>query len=144
MSHDEPHIPIRGEPLGMSEFDEKTTEYDLVDVTEEAMLHCAQVVHAAIEGLNEEFFIPTIPWEMSRDSLLAGVRRVLANPGETPEENHEAWMAHRRGEGWTHGPVKDVVQRVHPSLVPYAVLPVTERAKNAIFLGVVRRYFGVG
>lgn len=41
---------------------------------------------------------------------------------------HEAWVRQRRRDGWTHGPARDDAKKQHPSLVPFADLPESERA----------------
>lgn len=81
------------------------------------------------------------PWEecqqWQRDSAVAGVRAHLANPDMTPEQSHQAWMDFKLAEGWKHGPVKDPAKKEHPQMVPYAELPVEQRAKDYIFSGIV-------
>lgn len=81
---------------------------------------------------------PSLPWDCESDelkqSVIDGVRRVRS--GTTPRENHEAWRAYRAAKGWTLGP-KDLVQKTHPSLVPYDELPQAERDKNQLFLLIV-------
>lgn len=73
-----------------------------------------------------------------RQSAINGVKFALANPQVTPEQSHESWLAEKRAAGWTWGPVKDASLKQHPCFVPYAELPVEQRAKDHIFLGVVR------
>jgi len=80
------------------------------------------------------------PWEQApdwqRESALAGVVEALA--GNTPEQSHEGWTRRKLAEGWTYGPVKDPEVKRHPCLVPYADLPPEQRAKDTLFLAVVR------
>jgi len=81
-----------------------------------------------------------VPWKEApvwqRESAIEGVRTALG--GATPEEQHEAWCASKRRDGWTVGPVKDPAKKEHPCLVPYAELPPEQRAKDALYLAVVR------
>lgn len=81
------------------------------------------------------------PWDQApdwqRDSAIKGVEAHLASD-LTPQESHEAWLEHKRAEGWTYGEVKNADLKQHPCFVPYAELPIEQRAKDYIFAGVVR------
>lgn len=80
------------------------------------------------------------PWseapEWQRQSAIDGVKVALA--GATPEQQHEAWCASKRRDGWVYGPVKIPDAKVHPCLVLYADLPAQQRAKDSLYGGVVR------
>lgn len=80
------------------------------------------------------------PWEQApewqRDSAIAGVAGALSD--YTPEQSHESWLEHKRADGWVYGPTKDPSRKQHPCMVPYADLPPEQRAKDALFTGVVR------
>lgn len=80
------------------------------------------------------------PWETApewqRDSARNGIPGALA--GNTPEQSHESWLAEKERAGWVYGPIKDPELKQHPCMVPYAQLPPEQRAKDGIFLGVVR------
>ncbi len=41
--------------------------------------------------------------------------------------NHEVWASSRISEGWRYGPGLDREKREHPSLVPYELLPESEK-----------------
>jgi len=43
---------------------------------------------------------------------------------------HDGWMEHRAETGWTWGAVRDDAARKHPSMVPYADLPESEKEKD--------------
>lgn len=75
--------------------------------------------------------------EWQRKSAIAGVQQLLANPGMSPHDMHEAWMAQKRAEGWKWGPTKDPEQRLHPCMVPFDQLPAEQRAKDHIFRAAV-------
>ena len=69
--------------------------------------------------------------------------KYIPNPDETsdvelPEELlplieemaknvHEVWAQNRINDGWTYGPVRDDVNKMHPCLVPYDELPESEK-----------------
>jgi len=58
--------------------------------------------------------------------------------GNTPEQSHVCWLAEKKANGWTYGPVKDPEKREHPCFVPYADLPESQRAKDDLFITTVR------
>lgn len=75
--------------------------------------------------------------EAQRASMLAGVDMHLDNPGSSPQAQHEAWMAAKAADGWTHGDVKDEAAKTHPAFLPYDQLPAAQRAKDFIFKMIV-------
>jgi hypothetical protein len=82
------------------------------------------------------------PWasapEWQTTSAVDGVLFHLAHPDATPEESHATWRQAKEADGWTFGPVKDAQKKEHPCIVPYAQLPVDQRAKDHLFIAVVR------
>jgi RyR domain len=74
--------------------------------------------------------------EWQKSSARNGVASALN--GHTPEQSHEGWCAEKRFSGWTYGPVKDPEKKQHPCLVPYAELPLNQRAKDLLFVQTVR------
>jgi hypothetical protein len=108
---------------------------------EEAIVKCGRLIHVAVEALNDALGEITVDWESNKASVCAGVRRVIENPNETQGQNHIAWMAYKLNEGWVYGPVKDPVAKTHPCLVPFEQLPPVQRAKDLIFLKIVREFF---
>ncbi len=105
----------------------------------------AHVCHEANRALQVEQADPTIPvspaWadldEETRESAIDGVAHILAT-GATPAESHDNWARFKREHGWIHGPTKDEHARTHPSLVPYADLPPSQRVKDGLFHAIVR------
>jgi len=82
------------------------------------------------------------PWEQAPDwqrtSAINGVQFALDHPDAKPSDSHESWLAEKRATGWKFGPVKDPEKKEHPCFVPYADLPPSQRAKDMLFLAVVR------
>lgn len=80
------------------------------------------------------------PWETApewqKDSAVKGVLGVMK--GNTPRASHEGWLEEKRANGWKYGPVKDPDKREHPCFVPYDELPPEQKAKDTIFVTVVR------
>jgi len=52
----------------------------------------------------------------------------------SPEELHGSWMQSYLTMGWVYGEVYDREKRIHPDLVPYALLGQLERDKDAVFV----------
>lgn len=71
------------------------------------------------------------------ESIIDGVKFALANPGITPEENHNNWMKMKIEQGWVYGPVKDLTLKTHPDLVNFKLLPAVEQQKD-IMDGIAR------
>lgn len=87
--------------------------------------------------------VSQVPWndapEWQRTSAINGVKFHLANPDSTPAHSHESWMAEKLADGWKYGTVKDPEKKEHPCIVPYNELPAAQRAKDYIFLALVRQ-----
>ena len=81
-------------------------------------------------------------WEAAptwqKTSAIAGVTAILKQPTLTPEQSHEGWLAQKRAEGWTYGPVKDPDRKQHPCMMDYHDLPREQQTKDHLFGAVVR------
>lgn len=75
--------------------------------------------------------------DWQQESAVSGVLAVLQGTASTPEEQHEEWMRHKQGDGWTYGEKKDPEKKTHPCMVPYAELPPAQQAKDKLFRAVV-------
>lgn len=73
-------------------------------------------------------------WQQS--SAINGVIGALG--GNTPEQSHELWLAEKLENGWKYGTIKNPDTREHPCMVPYAQLPDAQKAKDELFVTVVR------
>jgi hypothetical protein len=113
-----------------------------VNLTDEQKIEiCARAAHEANHGYCRAIGDGSqTDWDAApywqRESCRKGVAGALA--GNTPEKQHEAWMADKLAGGWVYGPVKDPEKLTHPCLVPYAELPPEQRVKDAIYVAVVR------
>ena len=72
-----------------------------------------------------------------KDSLSLGVERNLMT-NLSPEESHDIWMRNKLESGWQYGKEKDREKKTHPCLVAYEDLPRAQRAKDYIFVSLVR------
>lgn len=114
----------------------KAPEFDTIEE------FIAIICHSAIKGYCEALGDHSQPsWvdapQWQKDSVIAGVKAILANPDSTPEQSHENWLAHKEADGWKYGEVKDVEKKEHPCFRPYSELPVEQKAKDHIFRAIV-------
>jgi len=76
--------------------------------------------------------------QWQRDSVISGVKHLMANPDATPEHSHENWLRDKEADGWVYGEAKDPKAKTHPCMVPYDKLPPEQRAKDSFFHATVR------
>jgi hypothetical protein len=94
---------------------------------------------ARIEALHARRPIVPEPWWWRegafRKQFIATIERICA-PGyeTTPEAEHDSWWRAYEKMGWRYGPIRDVVAKTHPDMVPFDELPIAEREKDAVFL----------
>jgi hypothetical protein len=74
--------------------------------------------------------------EWQKASAINGVMIHLGVDNMTPEDSHNIWLSHKRAEGWSWGPVKDVEKKEHPCFIEYYRLPIEQRSKDYIFKAV--------
>lgn len=100
---------------------------------------CHEVNRAYCAGLGD---MSQPAWEdapgWQKASAISGVKYHLARPDSTPADSHKSWLAEKEAVGWKYGPVKNPEAKEHPCFVPYEQLPAEQRAKDALFLTVVR------
>lgn len=75
-----------------------------------------------------------------QESAINGVKFHIDNPNATPEDSHKNWMREKFKTGWEYGEEKDIENKFHPCLMPYEDLPVEQKIKDSIFIGVVRAF----
>lgn len=78
-----------------------------------------------------------------RNSAIRGVMFHLDNPDAKPSNSHDCWLEEKQETGWKYGPVKDAEKKEHPCCVPYEELPAEQKAKDALFIGVVHALRGL-
>lgn len=79
-------------------------------------------------------------WEEAPDWQKSSARMGVTGAlnGNTPEQSHAGWYQQKVNDGWTFGPVKDPIKKEHPCMVSYEDLSPEQRAKDTLFLAVVR------
>lgn len=105
-------------------------------------LDVARICHEANRAFCEELLDYTHdPWESAprwqQETIFAGVKAHLDDPSLTPQGSHELWMACKRDEGWTYGPVKDSDLKKHPCMVPFDQLPLDQQRKDYLIANIV-------
>ncbi len=105
------------------------------------VLACAQAAHEANRaycaalGDNSQVTWEAAP-DWQRESAIKGVEGVLR--GNDPKQSHESWLEEKVRTGWKFGAVKDPDKKEHPCMVPYEDLPPEQRAKDHVFVNVVK------
>lgn len=101
----------------------------------------AQFVYdsARLAAIAAEAPIIPSPWnereEPFRLQFLEVIERQCGgNRSKSPEELHGSWMQAYLTMGWGYGEVYDREEKLHPDLVPYAMLSQLERDKDAVFV----------
>jgi hypothetical protein len=88
-----------------------------------------------------------VPWrdapKWQQDSAIAGAKAIYDNPGTTPEQSHECWLAQKVADGWVYGIVKNAELKTHPCMVPYSELTNEHKVKDTLFGAVVRGVLGL-
>ena len=111
------------------------------DISDKIIEACAQAAHEANRAYCLALGDTSQPsWgeapEGQRSSAFSGVLGVAKGAG--PRESHAGWLAEKEATGWKYGPVKNVVTKEHPCFVAYDDLPAAQKAKDAIFVTVVK------
>ena len=76
--------------------------------------------------------------DWQKESSIKGVKFSIDNPDAPASSQHEAWLADKYADGWKYGKVKAEGKKEHPCCVPCDQLPIEQRVKDSLFLGVVR------
>lgn len=83
-----------------------------------------------------------VPWrDLSKEvksRTIDGVIYAEANPLVTPERMHAQWVRTMEADGWSWGPVRNNLTRMHPNIAPFAELPAEQQRKDALFIAIVR------
>jgi hypothetical protein len=103
----------------------------------------AKICHQANKALCEQLGDQSQKdWNLAedwqRESAFKGVEFRIENPDAPNSAQHDAWMADKEKDGWVYGPVKDAEAKTHPCMVPYQELSEGDKAKDALFSGIVK------
>jgi hypothetical protein len=107
----------------------------------------AKVVHEAMRAYRAVLGQPPLPpWEEAeawmKTSTVEGVAHSLNHPDTPPSRQHEQWLEEKTRTGWKYGPERDDANKIHPLMVPYALLPEAERRKDALITAVTQALLG--
>lgn len=108
---------------------------DTVEIAARAAHEVNKAYCAALGDASQRHWEDAPEWQ--RESARNGARLHL-NGEHGPEESHESWMCEKEADGWRYGPIKDELEKMHPCMVPYDELPPDQRAKDHIFIAVVK------
>lgn len=97
--------------------------------------HEANRAYCATLGEAQPSWEEAPKWQ--RDSALKGVQFHLENPNASAAASHESWLAEKRGQGWTYGPIKNAEKKEHPCFVPFEALPIAQQLKDYLFRSTV-------
>lgn len=100
---------------------------------------CHEANRAYCQALGDQ---SQVPWpeaaDWQKESAIAGVKYVMENPKVKPSDSHESWLREKEKDGWKYGRVKDVEKKEHPCFVSYDSLSIEQKAKDHIFLAIVK------
>lgn len=107
------------------------------------IIDIAQVAHETNRAYCEQTGdFSQLPWgaapEWQKASAVNGVKFHIENPDAGCSASHESWLKEKYANGWQYGPVKDAEKKKHPCCVLYEELPIEQKVKDALFVGVVR------
>ncbi len=109
----------------MSNFNERRAEFVYNGARLAAIAAEAPIVPVQWSEREEDF----------RTQFIDVIERQCGSQRSTsPEELHGSWMQAYLTMGWVYGEVYDREKRIHPDLVPYAMLGQLERDKDAVFV----------
>ncbi len=80
--------------------------------------------------------------DWQKESVIKGVLFRVENPDSKPSDSHDNWMKEKIADGWVYGEEKDPRIQTHPCIVPYEELPMEQRIKDHLFIGVVDSMVG--
>ncbi len=113
----------------------KCDRMEISDIAKTA--HETNRVYCELIGDNSQSIWDDAPkWQ--RISAINGVKFHIDNPDAGCSASHENWLKEKYDNGWKYGEVKDAKKKEHPCCVPYEQLPIEQRVKDALFVGVVR------
>jgi len=81
--------------------------------------------------------------QWQRDSIIEGVMFVIANPSALASSNHDNWLLKKEADGWKYGLVKNEATKEHPCCIPYEGLPIEQKRKDYLFVGIVKALMGL-
>lgn len=83
--------------------------------------------------------LPETPYTEERIAgVVAGVENLWKNPNITAEKNHNAWVERMIADGWHYGSELSEIDKTHPALVSYDLVPDFYLVNDLLFLNIVK------
>jgi hypothetical protein len=122
---------------------QKKSGFELGDVCKMTLEQIAEITHEANRLLclshgdvSQPVWADAPDWQVR--SAAAGVEFLKDHPDASPGDSHESWRRQKLEEGWSWGETKDPEAKTHPCLVIYDALPDFQKAKDRLFVSIVR------
>jgi len=115
-----------------------------LSIAERIARTCHEVNRAFCEGHGD---FSQVPWDEApkwvHDSAMQGVKYFHENPNARPQDMHDSWVAQKCEDGWSYGKEKDPIKKTHPCMVTYRELPFQQKAKDILFITIVKSFVTV-
>lgn len=104
----------------------------------------AEVAHNVNKAIDDNFGgeMKQVAWcdtpDNIRNSTISGVVAHISNPGMSPEDSHNKWLAEKVGDGWKYGETRNVETKEHPCMAPWCDLKAEWKVKDHAFKAVVQ------
>lgn len=86
------------------------------------------------------------PWEQmdndERRQVVTTIAAALEARYDSAEASHTAWLERKRKDGWSFGETEDREKKITPYLTEWAELPMQGRAKAALFVSILKPFYG--
>ncbi len=81
------------------------------------------------------------PWaeapEWQKERVYGGIQFAVNHRFSGNDKQHNNWMSCKLREGWRYGPIKDVINKIHPCLLPHNELSKEQKLKDRLFVSIV-------
>jgi hypothetical protein len=114
----------------------------------------AKIIHGATSTLPRIDGTKAPEWDLlsSESQRLAeiAVKEIFENCAKyfgrpsSAKDYHDLWMNLKLNEGWKHGTSFSLVDKTHPSLIPFEDLPLSEKIKDEVWFSLtvtLRKYW---
>ena len=86
------------------------------------------------------------PWASmdneERRQVVMTIASALEARYDSAEASHAAWLERKRKDGWELGETEDREKKISPYMTEWAELPMQGRAKAALFVSILKPFYG--